>query len=179
MKHNNKVMSKSEISIVSILVGILVLVLRLLNSSSESNENPFGNSTTNQLTGNGSSTYPGFELIEKQKQPPTSKPIKLTGTSRNFAVQGVTTTIGQRQETQDSQVFDSLDVSIDLNETEQTETEQPNEAEKSKSRTLIRRPKSLPGFTNLHATFDKSQFFSTPNIHIICKRDARTGDQQT
>ena len=146
MKQNSKMMSKSKISIVSIQVGILILVLRLLNSSSESNENPFGNSTTNQLTGNGSSTYPGFELIEKQKQPPTSKPIKLTGTSRNFAVQGVTTTIGQRQETQDSQVFDSLDVSIDLNETEETETEQPNEVEKPKSRTLIRRPKSLPGF---------------------------------
>ena len=85
-------------------------------------------------------------MIEKQKPPLTSKPVKLTGTSRNFAVQGVTTTIGQRQETQDSQVYDSLDVSIDLNETEQTETEQTNEVEKPKSRTLIRRPKSLPGF---------------------------------
>ena len=98
----------------------------------DTHENPFGKTTVEgQLTGNGSSTYPGFELIES-KAPSASKPVKLTGTSRNFAVQG--STIAQSQ----TAVDESADISLEAEKPE----EEPQTPTRNKS--LIRRPKSLP-----------------------------------
>jgi len=122
-----------------------VEIKNLYRFDPESNENPFGKSQSNeggQLSGNGSSTYPGFELIESKHRSEhhPAKPVKLTGlTSRNFAVQGVTTTIGQR----DSQVYDSLDVSIDLKEDDDDDDEEKLVDEPKMSR-IMKRPKSLP-----------------------------------
>jgi len=119
-----------------------VEIQNLYRFNPESYENPFGNSQSSEggkLPGNGSSTYPGFELVEskQRKEYQPAKPVKLTGfTKRNFAVQGVTTTIGQR----DSPVYDSLDVSIDLKEDDNNE----EPVEEPKMSRIMKRPKSLP-----------------------------------
>jgi len=112
--------------------GSDVEIRNLYRFNPDTHENPFGKTTVEgQLTGNGSSTYPGFELIES-KAPSASKPVKLTGTSRNFAVQG--STIAQSQT-----VDESADISPETGEEKPEEERTP-----TRNKNLIRRPKSLP-----------------------------------
>ena len=70
-------------------------------------------------------------MIES-KAPSASKPVKLTGTSRNLAVQG--STIAQSQT-----VDESADISPETGEEKPEEERTP-----TRNKNLIRRPKSLP-----------------------------------